>query len=120
MKQGQYANPGSLGAAWKSPGGLSESLCYPAHAPRQAARARAGVGFHPARVVGAGVGLVWWILTLPFRILLGLFRLLGRLSGVLLGFTLMVIGMALFAGPLFIVGVPMFIIGLLLTLRCLG
>jgi len=48
-----------------------------------------------------------------------LIALLGRLTGVILGFLLMVVGMALWASPLFVVGIPLFVIGLVLTLRCL-
>ena len=66
------------------------------------------------------INLFWSLLTLPFRFLIGVIGLLGRLTGIVLGFALMVVGMALWAGPLFILGIPLFIIGLLLTLRCLG
>ena len=72
----------------------------------------------------AGLGLlfsgVWWILTLPFRLVFGVVSLAGRVTGVAAGFALMVVGMALGAGPLYLIGVPLFLIGLLLTLRCLG
>ena len=70
-------------------------------------------------VVGA-FSLVWFLVTLPFRLVMGTISLLGRLTGILVGFTLMVVGMALCAGPFFLIGVPLFLIGLLLTLRCLG
>jgi hypothetical protein len=63
---------------------------------------------------------LWYVITLPFRILIWFIGLLGRLTGLIVGFSLMVVGMALWAGPFFIIGIPMFIIGLLLTLRCLG
>jgi hypothetical protein len=62
----------------------------------------------------------WYLITLPFRVLIWVIGLLGRLAGLIVGFSLMVVGMALWAGPLFIIGIPVFIIGLLLTLRCLG
>jgi hypothetical protein len=62
----------------------------------------------------------WYLITLPFRVLIWVIGLLGRLTGLVVGFSLMVVGMALWAGPLFIIGIPVFIIGLLLTLRCLG
>ena len=55
----------------------------------------------------------------PFRLLHWLVALLGRLTGVAVGFLLMVIGMALWAGPLFFLGIPLFLLGLVLTLRCL-
>ena len=63
---------------------------------------------------------VWFVLTLPFRLVYGLLALLGRAAGVVIGLTLMVVGAALCAGPFLIVGAPLFLIGLLLTLRCLG
>ncbi|MGA2703766.1 MAG: hypothetical protein ABSH35_22045 [Isosphaeraceae bacterium] len=66
------------------------------------------------------VAAIWYLITLPFRLLIGIVGILGRLAGISLGFSLMVVGMALWAGPLFIIGIPLFIIGLLLTLRCLG
>ena len=56
---------------------------------------------------------------LGIGLVLGLIAWLGRLTGVVVGFVLMVVGMALLAGPLFIIGIPLFIIGLVLTLRCL-
>ncbi len=59
-------------------------------------------------------------MTLPFRILFWTVALLGRVAGILLGFTLMVVGIALWAGPFFLIGIPLFLIGLVLTLRCLG
>jgi hypothetical protein len=62
----------------------------------------------------------WFIVTLPFRLVLGTISLLGRLAGVVIGFSLMVIGMALFAGPFALIGLPLFLVGLFLTLRSLG
>jgi hypothetical protein len=66
------------------------------------------------------LAVVWFLITLPFRLVIGIISLLGRLTGIILGFALMVVGMALWAGPFFIIGIPLFIIGLVLTLRCLG
>ncbi len=65
-------------------------------------------------------GLIWWTLTLPFRLIGGLVALFGRVVGLVLGFTLMVVGVALGAGALFPLGIPVFIVGLVLTLRSLG
>jgi hypothetical protein len=62
----------------------------------------------------------WFLVALPFRLVFGTIAWLGRLTGVALGFVLMVLGMFFLAGPLFIIGIPLFIIGLVLTLRCLG
>lgn len=66
------------------------------------------------------LGTLWTLITLPFRLVIWLVELLGRLTGLVLGFVLMVLGMALMAGPFFVIGIPLFIIGLLLTLRSLG
>lgn len=63
---------------------------------------------------------VWFVVTLPFRVILWAVSLLGRLAGVTIGFTLMVVGMAFLAGPLALIGLPLFIVGLFLTLRSLG
>ena len=65
------------------------------------------------------VSAIWFTISLPFRLLFWFIALLGRLTGLVIGFVLMVIGMALWASPLFIVGIPLFVIGLVLTLRCL-
>jgi hypothetical protein len=70
-------------------------------------------------MTGNVVHLIWAVITLPFRLVILLIGLFGRLCGTALGFVIMVVGMALWAGPLFIIGIPVFIIGLLLTLRCL-
>ena len=70
-------------------------------------------------IVGA-FSAAWFVVALPFRLVRGTISLLGRLTGILVGFTLMVVGMALCAGPFFLIGAPLFLIGLLLTLRCLG
>ena len=71
-------------------------------------------------LISATFSLIWFLATLPFRLVFGAISLLGRMTGVVVGFTLMAVGMAFCAGPFFLIGVPMFLIGLLLTLRCLG
>lgn len=68
----------------------------------------------------AVLGTVWAILTFPFRLVAWVVDLLGRLTGLLIGFALMVLGVALGASPLFMFGIPLFIIGLIMTLRSLG
>jgi uncharacterized membrane protein YtjA (UPF0391 family) len=62
---------------------------------------------------------VWFIVTLPFRLIFWMIAWAGRLTAALLGFSLMVVGMALWASPLFFIGIPLFLVGLVLTLRCL-
>ena len=66
------------------------------------------------------LGTIWMVVTFPFRLILWAVGMLGRLSGLILGFALMVLGVALWAGPLFLIGIPLFVVGLLLTLRSLG
>lgn len=70
-------------------------------------------------VVFAPVVLLWFLITLPFRVVFWLIAMLGRLAGVVLGFGMMVVGMALGAGPLFFIGIPLFLVGLYVMLRSL-
>ena len=66
------------------------------------------------------MGTLWLIVTSPFRLIGWVAALLGRLVGVVLGFTLMVVGVALCAANIFIVlGLPLFIVGLILALKAL-
>lgn len=65
------------------------------------------------------IGALWFVVSLPFRLVFWTIAWLGRLTAVVLGFTLMVVGMALWAGPFFFVGIPLFLVGLVVTLRCL-
>jgi hypothetical protein len=62
---------------------------------------------------------LWFLITLPFRLVFWVIAWLGRLTGAALGFAFMVLGMALLAGPLYIIGIPLFLVGLVVTLRCL-
>jgi len=71
-------------------------------------------------LIDAVFSTIWFILTLPFRLVRGVLALIGRAAGVVVGLTFMVLGAALCAGPFLIVGAPLFLVGLLLTLRCLG
>ena len=72
-----------------------------------------------AKVLIALVTAIGFVIVLPFRVVFHLIAWLGRLTALLVGFSLMVIGIALLAGPLFWIGLPLFIVGLVLTLRCL-
>ncbi|SIO39913.1 hypothetical protein SAMN05444166_4377 [Singulisphaera sp. GP187] len=65
-------------------------------------------------------GAIWSVVTLPFRLVVWVVETLGRLSGLVFGFVLMVVGVALWAGPLSLIGIPLFIVGLVLTLRSVG
>jgi hypothetical protein len=71
---------------------------------------------------GAIVGLVravGFLIALPFRLVFLTIALLGRITGLVVGFLLMVVGTALLPGPLFLIGIPLLLVGLVLTLRCL-
>jgi hypothetical protein len=104
----------------KTIGGSSEALLYPAYTPRgRGVPARRVSGWLIPSIMGV-LAAFWYLITLPIRVVIWVIGLLGRLAGLIVGFSLMVVGMALWAGPLFIIGIPVFIIGLLLTLRCLG
>jgi hypothetical protein len=63
---------------------------------------------------------LWFLVTLPIRLIAWMVSLIGRAAGIAIGFTFMVLGMALMAGPFALLGVPLFLVGLFLTLRCLG
>lgn len=94
-------------------------------------RAGAGTGSDPlgstivdlawwtGKAVVALVGAAWFLVALPFRLVFWLIALLGRITGVVIGFSLMVAGMFFLAGPFFLIGIPLFVVGLVLTLRCL-
>ena len=71
------------------------------------------------RAVLALLAALWFIVTLPFRLVFWVMAVLGRLAGIAVGFTLMVVGMFFLASPFFLIGIPLFLIGLVLTLRCL-
>jgi hypothetical protein len=64
------------------------------------------------------LGVLWYLISLPFRLIFWMIAWLGRLTAIVLGFTLMVVGIALWAGPSFFLGIPLFLIGLVITLRC--
>ncbi len=67
------------------------------------------------------LGTLWSVITLPFRLIAYAVELLGRVTGVVVGFATMVIGVALCSsGSLAILGLPLFLVGLFLTLRSLG
>ncbi len=62
---------------------------------------------------------IWFMAALPFRLIFWIIAWMGRVTAVVLGFSLMVVGIALWAGPLFFIGIPLFLVGLVVTLRCL-
>jgi len=110
----------SLQTPKRSSGRLSEAYCYPAYAPTAVRSQSSWIILPLGRLTVGIIAAIWYLITLPFRLLIGIIGIMGRLVGLILGFSLMVVGMALWAGPLFILGIPLFIVGLLLTLRSLG
>ena len=70
-------------------------------------------------MLGSVLGAFWWVVTSPFRLVMWVVEMVGRLAALALGFMLMVVGVALWAGPLPLVGVPVFVVGLVLTIRSL-
>jgi hypothetical protein len=99
-------------------------LELPAHGPRpiRVPRNEAGRWLEPPRrrdPITLVFVTLWTILTLPFRIVFGVFGLVGRLAVITVGFSLMVLGAALSAGPLAWVGIPVFLFGLLISMRAL-
>jgi hypothetical protein len=66
------------------------------------------------------LALLWYLLALPFRLFFWMVAWMGRMSAILLGFSLMVVGVALWAGHLYLIGIPVFLIGLVLALKSLG
>ena len=64
-------------------------------------------------------GVLWSILTLPFRLIAGVVAFCGRALGVVFGFGLIVVGVAFCSGAIYLLGVPIFILGLLLMLKSL-
>lgn len=83
------------------------------------ASALAGLAVATGRVVLALLGAAWFLVALPFRLVFWTIAWLGRLTGLAIGFTMMVAGMFFLAGPFLLIGIPLFVIGLILTLRCL-
>jgi hypothetical protein len=79
----------------------------------------AELAWSSGRVVVALLAAAWFLATLPFRLVFWVIAWLGRLTGIAIGFALMVAGMFFLAGPFFLIGIPLFLVGLVLTLRCL-
>ena len=68
-------------------------------------------------MVGTVLEAMWYVVTLPFRLIVGVVALFGRLAALVLGFALMVLGVALSAGPTLVVGAPLFVVGLVITIK---
>ena len=62
---------------------------------------------------------LWFVVTLPFRLVFWIDRLAGTVDRGGAGVFAHGGGHGLWAGPLFFIGIPLFLVGLVLTLRCL-
>jgi hypothetical protein len=120
MKQGQLFMARLTRPSRWSPEGLTGSSYTPIDASVSAGFAHHGLVCGVGRLLEGLFNIVWFAVSLPVRLVIGIISLLGRLAGIFLGFALMVVGMALWAGPLFVLGIPLFLVGLFLTLRCLS
>ena len=67
--------------------------------------------------IGLTLRMAWAAVVLPFRLIVWVLALLGRLAVLAVGFSLMVFGAALLPSSLFFVGLPVFGLGLVMTLR---
>ncbi|MFM1800958.1 MAG: hypothetical protein RJA81_310 [Planctomycetota bacterium] len=65
------------------------------------------------------IGLAWFVMTLPFRVILGLITTVGRMIGLALGFIILATGAAMWAAQLPHFAIPVLIVGGLLTLKSL-
>ena len=119
MKQAQYApSRSAFPGRWWSRQTLAPRLVHGGGAEVYALRPAPSWSW--GRLAVSLLAAAWFLVALPFRLAFWVIAWLGRLTGVTVGFLLMVSGMFLLAGPLFIIGIPLFIIGLVLTMRCLG
>ncbi len=121
MKQAQSGTSSSLlaGRWWSAGSGSPRPVAWRRRRPSGGYAPGASTGWSWGRAVLMLLAAVWSLATLPFRLVFWVIALLGRLTGIAVGFALMVVGMFFLAGPLFVIGIPLFIIGLVLTLRCL-
>jgi hypothetical protein len=122
MKQGQSQPTLRASATAWSTRGLSTPHLRSSNAPLRPAPVpgrKLTKAWVWAELLVALLGTIGFAVALPFRLLFWLIALLGRVTGVMVGFVLMVIGMALWASPLFFFGIPLFLLGLVFTLRCL-
>ncbi len=65
------------------------------------------------------IGLAWFVMTLPVRIVFGVIGTIGRMVGIMLGFALLATGGAMWAAQLPHFAMPVLAIGGLLTLKSL-
>jgi hypothetical protein len=124
MKQGQSERMTyrSSGPWWAHPPTARGSHCHTAR-PQPSSIVRGDLdqteSWSLATLVLTLLRASWFVLVTPFRLAFSMIAWLGRLTALVVGFSLMVVGMAFLAGPFFWLGIPLFIVGLVLTLRCL-
>jgi hypothetical protein len=121
MKQVQSDISSSLSAGrwWTAGAGAPRPMAWRRRRPTTGYGQRESAAWSVGRALLVLLAAVWFLITVPFRLVFWVIALLGRIAGIALGFSLMVAGMFFLAGPLFLIGIPLFLIGLVLTLRCL-
>ena len=65
------------------------------------------------------IGLAWFVMTLPVRIVFGVIGTIGRMLGILVGVSLLAAGGAMWAAQLPHFAMPVLALGGLLTLKSL-
>jgi hypothetical protein len=65
------------------------------------------------------IGLAWFVMTLPFRLVFGLIGAVGRMLGMMMGLMLLATGGAMWAAQLPHFAMPVLAVGGLLTLKSL-
>ena len=65
------------------------------------------------------IGLTWFVMTLPFRLVFGVIGAVGRMIGMALGILVLATGGAMWAAELPHFAVPVLLIGGILTLKSL-
>lgn len=64
-------------------------------------------------------GPIWFVMTLPFRLVFGVIGAVGRMVGMALGMAILATGGAMWAAQLPHFAVPVMVVGGLLTLKSL-
>lgn len=103
--QNETSKPIAYDPGWEQGGGVEEPNSF---------------GSQALRILGLTFRGLWSLITLPFRLVIGTIVVVSRLTGLILGFSLMVVGVALCADPFLIFGIPIFLLGLYMTLRNLS
>jgi hypothetical protein len=104
---------------YKESASASGNPVYPIHPFTQQEVQQPSTSNRRGQLFVVRLGVIWSTTKLPFHLLTSALSLVGRITVLIAGFSLMVFGMALWAGPFFGVGIPLFAFGLTVTLGCL-